>query len=93
MTCGGIFDVDGKKERLTEVRRELEDPKVWDDSARAQELGRERSKLERVVDTHDSLDAGLRDGGDMLELIAEEEDAAAAEAVTDDLQGRDGNEA
>jgi peptide chain release factor 2 len=86
MTCGGIFDVDVKKERLTEVRRELEDPKVWDDSARAQELGRERSKLERIVDTHDTLDAGLRDAGDMLDLVAEEDDAAAAAAITDDLQ-------
>ena len=34
--CGGIFDFDGKAARLTEVTRDLEDPKIWDDQERAQ---------------------------------------------------------
>ena len=43
---GGIFDYEGRKERLTEVLRELEDPAVWSKPDRAQELGRERTKLQ-----------------------------------------------
>ena len=86
MTCGGIFDVDQKRERLIEVSRELEDPKVWDDSSRAQELGRERARLERVVDTYLDLDNGIRDAAELLELIEQEEDPDAAQAVTQDLQ-------
>jgi len=31
-----------KAVRLTEVARELEDPKIWDDPKRAQALGREK---------------------------------------------------
>ena len=36
--CGGIFDYEGRSERLTEVLRELEDPAVWSKPDRAQEL-------------------------------------------------------
>ncbi len=85
MTCGGIFDVDQKQERLTEVRRELEDPKIWNDSARAQELGRERARLEGVVDTYVVLDKGLREAADLIELLAEEDDPDATQAVLQDL--------
>jgi Protein chain release factor A len=46
---GGIFDYATKSERLEEVSRELENPNVWDDPARAQELGRERARLHTIV--------------------------------------------
>ncbi|MDX5152086.1 MAG: PCRF domain-containing protein, partial [Acidiferrobacterales bacterium] len=58
---GGTFDYDSKSERLTEVRRELEDPDVWNNPERAQELGRERARLEEQVETVDSLESGLVD--------------------------------
>jgi len=86
MTCGGIFDVDQKQERLIEVRRELEDPRVWSDGERAQELGRERARLERVVDTYAGLDRGVREAADMLELLEQEDDAEATRSVSEDLQ-------
>jgi peptide chain release factor 2 len=31
---GGIFDLDSKHERLTEVVRELEEPEVWNNPER-----------------------------------------------------------
>ena len=46
---GGIFDFDAKQERLTEVSELAEDPAIWQDAKRAQELGRERKMLEGVV--------------------------------------------
>ncbi len=55
MRSGGTFDYEGKHERLTEVLRELEDPKIWQNPERAQELGRERTKLDGVVATLDRL--------------------------------------
>ena len=48
--CGGIFDFDGKKRRLEALNKELEDPRVWSDSRRAQELGREKKGLETIVE-------------------------------------------
>src|SRR5690606_22825219 len=58
---GGIFDYATKRERLTEVERELEDPTVWNNPERAQSLGRERAQLEAVVTTVDTLDSGFED--------------------------------
>ena len=61
-TClGGIFDYANKKDRLTEVELELGDSEVWNDPDRAQELGRERSALELVVETIETLDTGIAD--------------------------------
>jgi peptide chain release factor 2 len=41
--CGGIFDYDGKAEKLAELNQILEDPKLWDDAERAQALGKEKN--------------------------------------------------
>jgi len=74
-----------KAVRLTEVTRELEDPKIWDDQKRAQELGKERKLLEGVVGTLTTLDAGLRDSGELFELARADADDATLEAVATDV--------
>ena len=84
---GGIFDYEGKQERLTEVLRELEDPAVWNEPDRAQALGRERSGLESVVLTLDELTGGLGDAGELLEMAVEEGDESAVGAIEDELAG------
>jgi peptide chain release factor 2 len=83
--CGGTFDYATKRERLEEVTRELENPKVWDDPARAQELGRERARLHTIVDGIDVLTTGLTDAGELLELAMADADDDTAQAVTKDL--------
>ena len=71
--------------RLTEVARELEDPKVWDDPKRAQELGRERKLLDGVVGTLSTLGTSLADSGELFELARAEGDDATLEAVEKDV--------
>ena len=56
---GGIFDYPVKRERLEEVTRELENPNVWDDPQRAQDLGRERARLADFVEGLDGISHGL----------------------------------
>ncbi len=87
---GGIFDYAERKDRLTEVLRELEDPRIWNDPERAQALGRERSALEMVVITIDELTTGLADADDLLAMAAEEEDEATLEALVEDLAKQEG---
>ncbi len=70
---------------MTEVLRELEDPKLWNDPGRAQALGRERAALEAVVLGLDELGNGLQDAMDLLHLAADEDDLAAVAAVETDL--------
>ena len=65
---GGIFDFDSKQLRLTEVRRELEQPNIWDNPQRAQELGRERARLEAELGTLQHLDSELSQTQELLEL-------------------------
>ena len=71
---GGIFDFDNRKERLAEVGLELAEPSVWDNPERAQELGREQSALEGIVNTIEKLDTGAADALDLLEMAAAEDD-------------------
>lgn len=84
---GGIFDYATKSERLEEVSRELESPTVWDDPPRAQELGRERARLETIVSGIDSLTAGLTDASELLEMAAADGDEDTANSVVSDLAG------
>ena len=74
-----------KATRLAEVVRELEDPKIWDDPKRAQELGKEKKQLDNVVGTLTDLDARLKDGTELFELAKSEGDDATLEALAGDV--------
>jgi peptide chain release factor 2 len=84
---GGTFDFDQRKERLAEVELELGEPGVWDDPARAQELGKERSSLEGIVNTIENLDATIGDSRDLLEMAASEDDEATVLEIEKDIAG------
>ncbi|NLZ78050.1 MAG: peptide chain release factor 2 [Gammaproteobacteria bacterium] len=77
----GYLDYATKRDRLTEVERELEDPDVWSDPEYAQNLGRERSQLAQVVETLDNLESGVTDSKELLEMAVEEDDADTVEEV------------
>ncbi|WP_125932256.1 peptide chain release factor 2 [Thiosocius teredinicola] len=85
----GYLDYEGKKERLTEVLRELEDPDIWNDQERAQALGKERALLEGVVLNMDELTAGLSDGADLLEMAVEEGDEDTVDSIAADVDAFD----
>jgi peptide chain release factor 2 len=68
------------------VRRELEEPSIWNEPERAQSLGKERAQLERVVDELDELSTALQDADELIALAIEEEDEATAREVSADLE-------
>ena len=76
MSYGGIFDYDAKAERLRTVNASLEDPTVWNDSKRAQELGREKKTLDTVVVTLDNLTSELADNTELYDMSKEDGDEA-----------------
>ncbi|WP_202841897.1 peptide chain release factor 2 [Luteimonas saliphila] len=82
----GFLDYDVKRERLEEVERELENPDIWNDPARAQALGRERSLLDKTVNGIRSLTEGLAGAGELLDLAEAEDDEDTAQAVVDDVE-------
>jgi peptide chain release factor 2 len=82
---GGIFDYAGKSDRLEEVSRELENPDIWNEPARAQALGRERARLEDIVGTLDGVAQALADNAEMLTLAIDEDDERVIGSVAGDL--------
>ncbi|WP_333676621.1 peptide chain release factor 2 [Dyella sp.] len=81
----GYLDYDAKRERLEEVSRELESPTVWDDPPRAQELGRERARLDTIVSGIDRISSGLADAGELLDMAAADGDEATVQSVQSDV--------
>jgi peptide chain release factor 2 len=78
---GGIFDYDAKAERLRTVNAALEDPAVWNDPKKAQELGKEKKQLDGVVLVLDELARELADNAELYELSRDEGDDGALLAI------------
>jgi peptide chain release factor 2 len=83
---GGIFDCDRKALRLNEVNAALENPAVWNEPKRAQELGREKKALETVVDTLGHLQRNLADSAELYEMSKAEGDEAGMKSILADAQ-------
>jgi peptide chain release factor 2 len=81
MSFGGIFDYPAKERKLNEVNAALEDPKVWDNPKRAQELGKEKKSLEDVVHVIDRLSSELADNTELFEMSKGEGDEAGMRAI------------
>jgi peptide chain release factor 2 len=73
---GGIFDYPAKERKLQEVIAALEDPKVWDNPKRAQELGKEKKSLEDVVLVLDRLSQEIADNTELFEMSRDDSDEA-----------------
>ena len=82
---GGIFDFDAKAEKLEELSRALEDPKVWDNAEHAQALGKDKKLMEGVVLTLRNLSQHLADSGDLFDLARSEDDEETLNSVIADL--------
>ena len=86
LNSGGIFDFAVKSEKLEQVNAELEDPKVWDDQKRAQDLGKEKKSLEAIVLTLTQIESGLRDASDLFAMAREEQDEDTIVAIEQDVE-------
>ncbi|MFZ6774270.1 peptide chain release factor 2 [Undibacterium sp. SXout7W] len=80
------LDFDIKSEKLEQVNAELEDPTVWNDPKRAQDLGKEKKSLEAVVNTLTEAESGLRDANDLFAMAKEENDDDTLESIETDAQ-------
>ena len=87
MRYGGIFDYPAKAERLRTVNAALEDPAVWSDPKKAQELAKEKKLLDGVVGVLDDLDRNLADSAELYDLSKDESDEAALAAIAGDVAG------
>ncbi|HSW18628.1 MAG TPA: peptide chain release factor 2 [Ramlibacter sp.] len=80
----GYLDYDAKAERLRTVNASLEDPAVWNEPKRAQELGKEKKQLDDIVTTIQNLDRDLADNLELFEMSKEDGDEAGLATIEDD---------
>jgi len=73
----GVFDLDGKAARLSELEQETTDPDFWSDQRAAQKVMREAEGLREEIDTWQSL---LQRADDLRELAELAGDDAADDA-------------
>ena len=72
---------------MNEVNAALENPAVWNEPKRAQELGREKKALETVVETVDHLAHHLADNAELFEMVKADDDLASLGAIEADARG------
>ncbi|MDZ4140637.1 MAG: peptide chain release factor 2 [Methylotenera sp.] len=82
----GYLDIETKSQRLQEVNGLLEDPKIWNDNAKSQVLGKEKRELGLIVDTLTSLQAGLKDAQELFDMAREENDDDTLLSVATDSE-------
>ena len=63
-----------------------EDPAIWQDNKRAQEIGKERKALEQVVNRVERIAQSLHDSTELLAMAREENDEPGLESVAHDVQ-------
>jgi peptide chain release factor 2 len=74
---------------LNEVNATLENPSIWNDPKRAQELGKEKKALDEVVGTINHLTSNLSDNTELYEMSKADGDDAgllAIEGLADELR-------
>mgnify|MGYP000381983977 CR=1 FL=1 len=59
---------------MNEVNAALENPSVWNEPKRAQELGKEKKALDEVVTTIDHLTSNLGDNTELYEMSKADDD-------------------
>ncbi|WP_212786922.1 peptide chain release factor 2 [Ferrigenium kumadai] len=80
------LDFDTKQERLVEVCQLAEDPAIWNDPKRAQEMGRERKSLEDVVLGLTQIGQNLADAAELFEMAKAENDDDSLNSIAADVE-------
>lgn len=62
-----------------------QDPSVWENQKRAQELGQEQKSLESIVLTIEEVDQGIEDSLALFDMAKEENDDATLNAISQDI--------
>ena len=74
-----FLDWDRALKRLGELNAKVEDPTLWDDPKAAQEVMRERRRLEEAIDATRTLERELADTCELIELAEGEGDVSLVE--------------
>jgi hypothetical protein len=74
-----FLDWDRAMKRLDELNAKVEDPALWDDPKAAQEVMRERRRLDEAINATRAIERELADTAELIELAETEGDVALVE--------------
>jgi peptide chain release factor 2 len=80
-SSGGLFDIDRKREDISELESRIAQPGFWDDNDAAQRVLKERTAMEKIVDAWDRLNRQADDIQVLIELGTEAQDEATLAEV------------
>src|SRR6476661_3796306 len=86
-----FLDWDKANKRLGELNARVEDSTLWDDPKAAQEVMRERRRLEEAIGATRKIESELKDTVELIEMAEAEGDAALVDdgvAALDELATR-----
>ncbi|HTH29374.1 MAG TPA: peptide chain release factor 2 [Sphingobium sp.] len=77
-----FLDWDRALRRLDELNARVEDPTLWDDQKQAQEVMRERTRLDNAISATKAIEAEMNDTAELIEMAdAEGDEGMANEGV------------
>ena len=88
-TCGGIFDIDNRKNQIAQLESQSAQSGFWDDAAAAQKALKSIKDLKKIVDPWVKADGDAADMAEFFAMASEEGDKEtllALGAQADDLE-------
>lgn len=82
---GGIFDLDKNQKRLKELENELNDPEIWKNQEKADNLSRELKTLRSIVGPYNEIKEQY-DSLKELFSIVEPEDSESVKSLMEDME-------
>lgn len=86
LSLGGLFDLDHKKARITELDEQMSDPSFWDHQQEAQKVINESNALKEQANVFDDLFESFENMEVSYELVKEEDDADLRAELEDDVR-------
>jgi peptide chain release factor 2 len=81
LICGGIFDVDQREKKITELEQISSEENFWQDNLRAQKIMQDLSAERNWVDTWRKINLQAQDLQMLLEIAQEENDEPTIQAI------------
>jgi len=82
LEIGKFLKIEGKKKRLAELEKEVENPSLWENQERAKTIFQEKKSIEKDIGQWESMAAGIEDVITLLEIAGDKDiSELAAEAA------------
>jgi peptide chain release factor 2 len=70
---GGFFDAPTKRIELEKLEKQISEPDFWNDSARAQQIVQQRSRLEKLLAAQENFETAISDAEVLFEFAETDE--------------------